>query len=145
MFSEDHVRQAELMLRCIPAVAERSCFVVYLAGHNRPMHELLAPRIQSIADSYHGEFQGMSQLEVGLEELQAVQQMLPEALTRSLDADEKAFLLSMKSGDPDWAVLGIESLERMPALQWKLLNIRKMDARKREEQLNMLQELFGNG
>lgn len=48
----------------------------------------------------------------------------------------------MKSGDPDWGVLGIENLERMPALQWKLLNIRKMDAAKREEQLKMLREIL---
>jgi predicted nucleotidyltransferase component of viral defense system len=121
----------------------RRAFVVYLAGHNRPMHELLAPRIQSIGDSYHGEFQGMSQLEVGLEELQTIQQTLPDALVSSLDSAECQFLLSMKSGDPDWAVLGIEGLERMPALQWKLLNIRKMDARKRHEQLRMLQDVLG--
>jgi len=31
----------------------------------------------------------------------------------------------------------------MPALQWKLLNIRKMDARKRDEQLKTLKELLG--
>ena len=64
-------------------------------------------------------------------------------LLTSLDTDEKTFLLSMKSGDPDWAVLGIEGLERMPALQWKLLNIRKMDTRKRDEQLGILKNLLG--
>jgi hypothetical protein len=49
----------------------------------------------------------------------------------------------MKSGEPDWDVLGIKGLDRMPALEWKLLNIRKMDARKRYEQLRMLQDVLG--
>jgi len=37
----------------------------------------------------------------------------------------------MKEGEPEWDLLGIADIARMPALQWKLLNIRKMDAEKR--------------
>lgn len=36
----------------------RRAFAVYLASHNRPMQELLAPRLQSIRESFGGEFHG---------------------------------------------------------------------------------------
>jgi predicted nucleotidyltransferase component of viral defense system len=123
----------------------RRAFVVYLASHNRPMEELLAPRQQDIRDSYDGEFQGMTGLQVSAEALMTVQASLAPALVDALNAAERQFLLSMKSGDPDWSVLGIEDLERMPALQWKLINIRKMDAGKRDEQFGLLQDLLGTG
>jgi hypothetical protein len=37
----------------------------------------------------------------------------------------------MKAGDPEWDLLGIEGVEKLPALQWKLQNIRRMEAGKR--------------
>jgi predicted nucleotidyltransferase component of viral defense system len=121
----------------------RRAFVVYLASHNRPIEELLAPRLQDIRRAYAGEFHGMAGLDISAEELEAVQASLATTLVNALAAEERQFLLSMKSGDPDWDVLGIEGLEKMPALQWKLLNIRKMDAGKRKEQLRILQDLLG--
>jgi predicted nucleotidyltransferase component of viral defense system len=121
----------------------RRAFTVYLACHNRPMEELLAPRLQGIRESFEGEFHGMTALDIRAEELEALQATLARTLLDTLDTEEHQFLLSMKSGDPDWRVLGIENLERMPALQWKLLNIRKMDAGKREEQMRILQDLLG--
>ena len=85
----------------------------------------------------------MAGLDVSADELESVQASLAQTLQNTLDNEERQFLLSMKSGDPDWNVLGIEHLEEMPALQWKLLNIRKMDTRKRDEQLDMLRKLLG--
>lgn len=83
----------------------------------------------------------MTGLDVGAEELETVQASLAPTLLDALDIEERRFLLSMKSGDPDWDVLGIEGLEKMPALQWKLLNIRKMDSRKRPEQRSAVKQL----
>ena len=123
-----------------PAI--RRAFVVYLAGHTRPMHELLSPNLIDIEEAFERQFEGMTLEPVTLDELVQARQQLIEILVRSLDSDEKSFILSMKSGDPEWGVLGIEGLERMPALQWKLLNIRRMDSRKRDEQLRSLQRVL---
>ena len=123
-----------------PAI--RRAFVVYLASHTRPMHELLQPNLIDITEAFERQFIGMTLEPVTLEELVHARQDLVDILVPSLDDSEKTFLLSMKSGDPDWNVLGIEHLERMPALQWKLINIRRMDARKREEQLEVLQDVL---
>ena len=55
----------------------RRAFVVYLAGHNRPMEELLSPRIQDISDVFQAQSAGMTQAEVATEELITIQQELP--------------------------------------------------------------------
>jgi len=120
----------------------RRGFVVYLAACNRPMNELLAPRLNNIADAYNSEFQGMARIELPLSDLEAVQRDLAPTLVNSLDADERQFLLSMKAGDPDWDILGFRNLQAMPALQWKLINIRRMEAAKRAEQLQALKEIL---
>ncbi len=60
-----------------------------------------------------------------------------------LDADEKRFLLSLKEGEPDWGALGIPHLQDLPALQWKLVNIRRMAKGKRREALGKLRKALG--
>jgi len=126
-----------------PAI--RRAFVVYLAGHNRPMHELLSPNLIDITDPFERQFLGMVREPVTIEKLVAARQDLVANLAPSLDSAERQFLLSMKSGDPDWDVLGFDNLQAMPALQWKLHNIRKMGARKRDEQLETLRVLLDVG
>jgi len=98
--------------------------------------------MQYVADAYNGEFQGMTGVEMTLEELEQVQKTLAPSVLASLDASERRFLISMKEGEPEWDLLGIDNLERMPALQWKLLNIRKMDAGKRASALERLQGIL---
>ena len=120
----------------------RRAFVVYLAGHNRPMSELLAPKPQDMSEIYPNEFQGMTRVDIALAELQAVQKTLASTLVGLLDANERGFLISMKRGEPEWERLGIDNLERFPALQWKLLNIRRMGSKKRLAALKRLEEIL---
>jgi predicted nucleotidyltransferase component of viral defense system len=120
----------------------RKAFVVYLAGCNRPMNELLSPRIKDIKDVYEDHFVGMAQINMTLDDLCEIQRGLAEVLVRTLDDDERAFLLSMKRGTPEWNRLGIEHLEQLPALRWKLLNIRKMSPDKHREALEKLTRIL---
>jgi len=123
--------------------AIRRAFTVYLASHTRPMHELLHPNFIDITDAYERQFTGMIRESITMDALLESRRELVAQLASSLDTGERQFLLSMKSGDPNWTVLGIEGLEKMPALQWKLRNIRKMDVGKRDEQLKILADLLG--
>ncbi len=120
----------------------RRSFVVYLAGHNRPMNELLSPNLLDIRSLYDDQFMGMIQEEVSLQELQQLQRNLSGMLVQSLDEDEKEFLLSMKRGEPEWERLGVQNLDQFPALQWKLINISKMNPVKRKTEFNRLQEIL---
>ncbi len=122
----------------------RRAFVVYLASHNRPIHELLSPNLQDISEAFETQFVGMTEEPVALAELVEIQHRLPRMIVSGLDDDERQFLLSLKQGDPEWSRLGFDHLEQLPALQWKLQNIRKMDPDKRRETLERLERALNH-
>jgi predicted nucleotidyltransferase component of viral defense system len=118
----------------------RRAFVVYLASHDRPMHELIDPEFKDIKKVYADEFAGMTREEVTVENLRETRERLVSLIQAGLDADEKRFLLSLKRGEPEWDVLGIAHLRELPGLKWKLQNIRRMEERKRKTALEKLQK-----
>ena len=122
------------------------CFVVYLAGHNRPVHEVLFANRQPIAEIFRNEFAGMTYEEVSVEELEAVRSTLMEELPRALTVAHKDFLLSLVQGCPDWRKLACGHVGDLPALKWKLQNLAKLKAKDRDRfdfQYAELARLFG--
>lgn len=120
----------------------RKAFVVYLAGHNRPIHELLAPTSLDVRDLFESDFEEMASTPVTYKELEEVREKYFRLAVTMLGANEKQFLLSLKSGEPQWDLLGIHDVEKMPALQWKLANIKKMDTAKRKQLLAKLEQVL---
>lgn len=121
----------------------RRAFVAYVAGHNRPIGELLTPNPQPLEVVYESDFVGMTTNDVPLADLLAARAQLFEELPRMLDDDERAFLLSLKRGEPNWDLLGIAEIARLPALQWKLQNVRRLiksNPTKHKKLLTKLQE-----
>lgn len=116
----------------------RHAFIIYLASHTRPMHELLDPVRRDISDVFNKQFQGMAVETVGLDILLDAREALINTINEILKDDERKFLVSIKEGNPDWSLMPLEGMERLPALQWKLQNIRKMDNEKHKEMLNRL-------
>lgn len=104
----------------------RQAFVVYLACHHRPMSELLAPQARPLGHAFDREFAGMTREPVAVEVLESTQRELPMLLRSSLTESERKFLLSIKLGEPDWSLLPIPHLGKLPALRWKLANIEKL-------------------
>jgi predicted nucleotidyltransferase component of viral defense system len=113
----------------------RKAFVVYLASHDRPIHELLDPKRKDVRRVYEQEFAGMPIEEITYNDLIGARDTVIETLRKELTAEERTFLISIKSGEPNWSVMGLKDIEKLPALQWKLFNIRKMRAKKRGELL----------
>ncbi|HEY3986851.1 nucleotidyl transferase AbiEii/AbiGii toxin family protein [Cedecea sp.] len=52
------------------------------------------------------------------------------------------FLLSFKSGKPDWALAPESQMQHLPAVQWKLRNINKMSASKHANALEKLENIL---
>jgi hypothetical protein len=52
--------------------------------------------------------------------------------------EHRRFLASFKRGEPDWKLLGIPHAEQLPAIQWRLQNLAKMDAQKRQRLIDGL-------
>lgn len=124
----------------------RRAFVVYLASHNRPIHEVLFPTMRDIQYEYDNNFDGMTAQKVPINALLAARERLIYELQGGLDADEKAFLISLAAAQPEWAKLGIAHLEQLPAIRWKLGNLQKLkdaDPGKFQAQSRELQKRMG--
>ena len=123
----------------------RRAFVVYLASHNRPVHEVLFPSVRDISQDYERNFKGMTADPVELEELLTTRDRMVRELQQALDADERRFLLSLVANQPNWSLLGMAHLEHLPGIRWKLQNLerlQKANARKFAEQLDTLTRLL---
>ncbi len=123
----------------------RRAFVVYLASHNRPVHEVLFPSLRDIRQEFENNFTGMTVEPVEFDTLLAARERLVTELQQGLTADERRFLLSLVAAQPEWASLSIPHLEQLPGLQWKLHNLmrlQKANARKFAEQSDALAQLL---
>ena len=121
----------------------RKAFVVYLASHDLPMSELLDPIRKDIQQVYESEFAGMTIDEISYEDLVEARKELIETLRKELTHDEKAFHVSLKEGQPKWGFLGLENIENLPAVQWKLTNIKRMSGKKHAEAVEKLRKVLG--
>lgn len=123
----------------------RRTFVIYLASHNRPLHEVLSPKLRDIQQDYERTFVGMTSEPVDLEALLAVREHLVQEMTRILDSAERQFLLSLVSGNLEWDLLGVEHLEGLPGIRWKFNNLERLrakDKRRFAEQFELLERLL---
>jgi len=102
------------------------CFVCYLAGHNRPVHEVLFSRPIDITGAFENEFAGMTRKSVTLDELFAVRERLQAELPATLLPEHKRFLVSLVAAEPEWDAAPCPHLSEMPAIRWKLENLRKL-------------------
>lgn len=120
----------------------RQAFIVYLISHNRPMLELLHPNLIDIKNIFELEFKGMTFEPVTLDELLSARERLIETINKSLTVNEKKFLVSLKTGEPEWDLFGPDHIQKLPAVQWKLHNIRKMDKKKHKEAISKLADFL---
>jgi len=121
----------------------RRAFVVYLAASDRPMHELLAPQAKPLPPASVSELAGMTDVGVSVDDLTVAWESLVRQIREGLSPNERRFLLSLKHGEPEWDLLGFPDLERLPALQWKLTNIRRMAPGKRADAEAKLKAVLG--
>jgi predicted nucleotidyltransferase component of viral defense system len=99
------------------------CFVVYLAGHNRPMHEVLFAREKNIEQEYRSTFVGMTTDPVDLESLVAARKRLFAELPAKLTANHREFLVGFARATPDWSLLACTHAKDLPAIRWRLQNL----------------------
>lgn len=122
------------------------CFVTYLAGHNRPIHEVLFGNEKDIEAEYRNQFVGMTQDPVDLATLLATRTRLREDLPRRLTDDQRKFLIGLARAEPDWSLLRCEHAADLPALRWKLANLVTFRERRPsdfEQQAASLEALVG--
>lgn len=122
----------------------RKAFIVYLISHPRPIEEVLNPNRIDIRDVFAKEFKGMTSEDIKLEKLLETRGELVEIIRQSLTANEKAFLISFKDKHPEWELLGMNDIDKMPAVKWKLENLNRMSPAKHKAAILKLSKYLGS-
>jgi predicted nucleotidyltransferase component of viral defense system len=110
-------------------------------SHPRPINEVLFAAHKDQRETFDRQFAGMALAPFTYAEFEAARSHLHAAIGSQLTATDKALLLSFKNGTPDWTLSDLPNLERMPAIQWKLSNIRKLKATSPAKHRNLLEAL----
>ena len=121
------------------------CFVCYLAGHNRPVHEVLFSRDADISSAFTNEFVGLTRDPVTLAELQQVRRKLKEELPAALTSSQRQFLFGLVAAEPDWRLMKCPHLSELPAIRWKIQNLaslKESNPRKFAQQAEELRTRF---
>lgn len=121
-------------------------FLIYLASSSRPAHELLNPNLIDLDKPYTQEFEGMTRASVSLEELLNTRKRLIADIQSRFDENTKRFLLSLHDGIPDFDAIDRPRAAALPAIRWKLINLKKLkneNAAKHAEQRHELEVLLG--
>ncbi len=119
------------------------CFVCYLAGHNRPVHEVLFSRDLDLGPAFATEFSGMHREPISLVELQQLRNRLKKELPAVLTANQRRFLVGLVEGEPPFELMSCPYLAKLPAIRWKLQNVlklKKANPRKFAQQAEQLRE-----
>lgn len=121
-------------------------FLIYVACSSRPTHELLNPNHIDLNQPYVREFEGMTKSTVELDELLMTRSQLIADIQSRFDKSTKQFLLSLQDGTPDFSAIDRPQASELPAVRWKLLNLKRLirdNPRKHAEQREELEKLLG--
>lgn len=117
-------------------------FVVYLISGNRPISEMLAPHPTPLGRIFNEQFVGMELLDITLSDLEDTREHFIREVNGKLTENHKRFLLSFKATEPNWQLLKHKHTEMLPAVQWKLHNIKKMPKQKHKAALEKLEKVL---
>ncbi|MFO0783888.1 MAG: nucleotidyl transferase AbiEii/AbiGii toxin family protein [Phycisphaerales bacterium] len=106
------------------------CFVLYLAGHNRPMHEVLLPHRKDITQEFNASFAGMTRDPIDLTVLEEARKRLLADLPQRLTAQQRAFLIGLALAEPDWSLVACPHASQLPAIRWRLQNLELFRAKR---------------
>ncbi len=117
-------------------------FMAYLISHPRPMSELLAPNLKPLQPVFDNEFAGMTTQPISVSDLTESRFLLLSKLKSFMTPKEAEFLISIKKGEPDWSLYSYQAIQDLPAVKWKLYNIKKMPERKHTQALKKLSSVL---
>jgi hypothetical protein len=99
-----------------------------LISSDKPIIESLQPNLVNQEDTLKNQFEGMSDIPFSYTDFDDVRKDLIERVNGILTDDDKEFLISFEQGTPKWEKCCAGNLSVYPSVQWKLLNIEKLQA-----------------
>jgi len=117
-------------------------FVVYLLSGDRSLADMMSPSLVPIAATFEDQFRGMTLVPVTVQELERTRTPMISLIQSRLTERQRQFLLSFKRGEPNWELLSVTGVADLPAVQWKLTNVRRMSAAKRGQAVERLRRVL---
>lgn len=120
-------------------------FLASALGHNRPLHEILAPHLLDQKETFTSQFSGMSDIPFSIDEHVATFKKLVAEIDAMLTLEDRERLVAFTVLEGDADIFEIPGLERLPAIQWKRKNLemlRKRDPRKFAANAEALTSIF---
>ncbi len=122
----------------------RNAIIVYLISHDHSPHSLLDPMLRDITQDFEQNFEGMTREDIRLDVLLSAREKLIADVTGNMPENHKTFLRSFYSRKPEWALLGLDGVENLPAIRWREMNLDKAGLGTQEELLRKLNEVIGS-
>lgn len=101
-------------------------FIIGLISHYKPINELLFPGLKDQRSAFDNQFVGMTLIDFSYIDYENTRDAFILRIKERLDANYKNFLLSFETGEPDWGLFAVEKAKELPAVKWKLLNLKKL-------------------
>ncbi|WP_440997855.1 nucleotidyl transferase AbiEii/AbiGii toxin family protein [Arhodomonas sp. SL1] len=121
----------------------RAALIVYLISHDHPPHALLSNACRDITHDFTHNFQGMADEDVASEVLTETHRELVRDIVGNMPDHHRRFLLSFYRRAPDWSLLGIEGLDRLPAVRWREFNLDKAGKDTQADIVRKLEQVLG--
>ena len=121
----------------------RETLIVYLIGHEHSPAQLLTTECRNIAEEYNNNFYGMTEDDIPMETLLAAHADLTRNLINNMSDDHRRFLASFYRRKPEWDLLGIDGVDRLPAVRWREINLDRAGGKTREDIARHIEEVLG--
>lgn len=124
----------------------KDAFLIYLCSNNRTISELLNPNLIDVRSFFDEAFSGTTLNPFSYYDYEKTRNNLIEIANNALTFNDQNFLLSFSDGNPQWNLLSknlnSDRIQSLPSIQWKLLNISKMDNNKKTLELDKINSIF---
>ena len=128
-----------------PFEQTREGLLFCLLGSDRPIHESFAPSLIDQHDALVNQFDGMTDIPFTYEEFEQTRDELIRKVNALVTPQDKSFLLSFESAEPDWNNFEFGYVQDYPSVKWKIQNLLKLKSQnptKLKEEVSKLERIF---
>ena len=118
-------------------------FKIGLISHYKPINELLSPILKDQISAFDKQFAGMATVNFSYTDYENIRQALIDTINERLTDDDKKFFISFETGEPQWDLFPYSVLKDLPAIKWKLINIRKLKKENPDKHKQIIKNLKG--
>lgn len=101
-------------------------FIIALISHMRTINELLRPTLLDQRQAFENQFSGMADIPFSYKDFEETREELVKTILAELTDNDRMFLMSFKKAEPDWDLFSVSRAQHLPAVIWKLRNLKKL-------------------